>query len=190
MESQFRRVVTGHNADGEAIVISDAPSPFIDRNPVQISVDYFRTDAAPARIQSRTPETTEGPRRQLPVTNGTVLRLNRFHPEPDFLKNVTPEAARQTFAALGNEQASTWGRGGRHPGSHRTETIDYAIVIEGEITMLLAHEDVVLRVGDVVVQCGTDHAWVNRSDKDSLVAFVLIDAEYDPDLKDRFACPP
>lgn len=186
MEHQYRRVVTGHNAAGEAVVVSDAPTPLVHTNPAQTSADYFRTDAAPLSILAQTPETTDGPRRQLPTEHGTVLRLNRFPPEPDFLKDLTPEQARQAFAALGNEKASTWGRGGRHPTMHRTETIDYGVVIEGEITMLLDNEDVVLRAGDVVVQCGTNHAWVNRSDKDAVVAFVLMDAEYEPELKARF----
>lgn len=186
MQSQFRRVITGHDAAGQAVVISDGPTPFVHESPVQISADFFRTDVAPVRVLAQTPETTEGPRRQLPTKGGTVLRINRFPPEPDFVKNVTPEAARLAFAALGNEKASTWGRGGRHPAMHRTETIDYGIVIEGEITMLLDHEDVVLRAGDVIVQCGTNHAWTNRSDKDAVVAFVLIDAAYEPDLKKRF----
>lgn len=186
MENQFRRVITGHNAAGEAVVISDGPTPFVHKSPVQDSADYFRTDAAPVIVLAQTPETTDGPRRQMPTRQGTVLRVNRFPPEPAFIKDVTPEAARLAFAALGNEKASTFGRGGRHPAMHRTETIDYGIVIEGEITMLLDNEDVILRAGDVIVQCGTNHAWVNRSDKDAVVAFVLIDADYEPQLKQRF----
>lgn len=186
MDIEYRRVVTGHNSSGEAVVISDQQAPFIHTNPIQVSVDYFRTDSARPVITSDVPETTEGPRRQLPTPNGTVLRMNRFPPEPAFVKDVTPEAARHAFAALGNEKAATWGSGGRHPAMHRTETIDYAIVIEGEITMLLDREDVVLRAGDVVVQCGTNHAWTNRSDRDALVAFVLIDAEYEAGLKERY----
>ncbi|TMV63635.1 cupin domain-containing protein [Thioclava sp. BHET1] len=186
MSNTFRRVITGHNEAGEAVVLSDGTTPFIDTTPVQVSADYFRTEAAPAAIMANTPETTDGPRRQLPGRHGTVLRMNRIPPEPAFLKDITPEAARHAFAALGNEKASTFGRGGRHPGMHRTETIDYAIVIEGEVTMLLDHEDVLLHAGDVVIQCGTNHAWTNRSEKDALIAFVLIDAEYEPELKQRF----
>ena len=60
---------------------------------------------------------------------------------------------------------------------HRTETVDYVIVIEGEIDMDMDDSTVKLRHGDVMVQRGTNHAWVNRSDKKARVAFVLIDAE-------------
>jgi len=69
---------------------------------------------------------------------------------------------------------------------HRTETIDYAIVLSGEITMLLDDEDVVLKAGDILVQCGTNHAWSNRSNAPAVVAFILIDGAFEPGLKERF----
>ena len=69
---------------------------------------------------------------------------------------------------------------------HRTETIDYAIVLSGEIYLLLDAQDVLVRVGDVVVQCGTNHAWSNRSDKPCKIAFILIDGRFDPELTAKF----
>jgi naringenin degradation protein FdeH len=99
---------------------------------------------------------------------------------------MDPAASRAAFAALGNEQAATFGKGGRHPLMHRTETIDYAIVLSGEITMVLDDVDVMLRAGDVVVQCGTNHAWSNRSNAPCVVAFVLIDGEFEPELTKQF----
>ena len=99
---------------------------------------------------------------------------------------MSVEQSRRAFAALGNEQAATFGKGGRHPRMHRTETIDYAIVLSGEITMLLDDEDVVLKAGDILVQCGTNHAWSNRSNAPAVVAFILIDGEFEPGLKERF----
>jgi mannose-6-phosphate isomerase-like protein (cupin superfamily) len=99
---------------------------------------------------------------------------------------MTAEDSRRAFAALGNERAATFGKGGRHPLMHRTETIDYAIVLEGEITMVMDEVDVQLKAGDVLVQCGTNHAWSNRSGKPCVVAFVLIDGEFDPELAQRF----
>jgi quercetin dioxygenase-like cupin family protein len=189
MPRQFRRVVTGHDRAGNAVVISDGPAPFLHVNKVNrewYSTDLFRTDATPAIIRTVTGETTDGPRRQMPAPHGTVLRINHFPPETETVRQMTVEDSRRAFAALGNERASTYGRGGRHPLMHRTETIDYAIVLEGEITMVLDTEDVVLRAGDVLVQCGTNHAWSNRSDKPAVVAFVLIDGEYERELKQRF----
>ena len=71
----------------------------------------------------------------------------------------------------------------RHPYTHRTKSIDYAIVLEGEIDMLLDDSEVHLEVGDVLVQQGTNHAWVNNGRKTCRIAFVLIDAEEPPVLR-------
>jgi uncharacterized cupin superfamily protein len=69
---------------------------------------------------------------------------------------------------------------------HRTETIDYAICIEGEITMLLDEGEVTLRAGDVLIQLGTNHAWSNRSGKVAKMLYVLIDGEFDEQMKGWF----
>ena len=189
MPRPFRRVVTGHDKDGNAVVISDGPSPFVHVNPTDpewYSTDIFRTNEMPARVLAETPETTLGPRRQMPAKNGTVIRINHFPPESETVRQMKPEDSQRAFAALGNQKAATFGKGGRHPLMHRTESIDYAIVLEGEITMVMDKEDVVLKAGDVLVQCGTNHAWSNRSDKPCVVCFVLVDGEFEPELKQRF----
>lgn len=185
MAEGIRRVVTGHDKEGRAVVISDGPAPFVHTtagNPGWSSTDVWRTTATPAPIGPRAEEPTLGPRRQLPASNGTVLRINTFPPESDAIRKMDAEGSRRLFASLGNEQAATFGRGGRHPLMHRTETVDYAIVLEGEIDMVLDEVDVHLRAGDVVVQCGTSHAWSNRSGKPCKIAFVLIDGAFDPAL--------
>lgn len=185
----IRRVVTGHDANGKAIVYSDAPAPFVHVNAVNPewnSTDIWRTAETPVIVRAKNDETTDGPRRQMPVKNGTVLRINNFPPESDVVKTMDIAAARKAFAALGNEKASTFGRGGRHPLMHRTESIDYAIILEGEIDMLLDDVDVHLKAGDIVVQCGTNHAWVNRYKAPCRVAFVLIDGQWDEELGKKF----
>ncbi len=65
----------------------------------------------------------------------------------------------------------------RHPMMHRTRTVDYAIIMSGEIDMLLDDSEVHLKAGDLVVQQGTNHAWVNRGKTTCRIAFVLVDAE-------------
>jgi mannose-6-phosphate isomerase-like protein (cupin superfamily) len=122
----------------------------------------------------------------MPQPNGTVFRINHFAPETEDVRKRTVEEARAAFAALGNEPASTYGRGGSHPASHRTETVDYALVLSGEITMIIDDGEVDLKAGDVVIQCGTNHAWSNRSEKPCDVMFVLIDGRFDPGLKTKF----
>ena len=188
MVKQVRRVVTGHDR-GKAVVISDGPAPFVHVNAVNpewYSTDIWRTGETPARIVSAAPEATLGPRRQMPGKRGTVLRINHYPPESEAVRQMTPEASRAAFAALGNPQAATFGKGGRHPLMHRTETIDYAIVLAGEITMVMDDVDVELKAGDVLVQCGTNHAWSNRSKAPCVVAFMLIDGEFDAELAARF----
>src|SRR5262245_34676073 len=138
MVKQIRRVVTGHDERGKAVVVSDGPAPFVHVNPTDpdwYSTDIWRTGETPACIVPAAAEPTLGPRRQLPGKRGTVLRINHFPPESEAVRRMDVAAARQAFAALGNEKAATFGRGGRHPLMHRTETIDYAIVLAGEITM-------------------------------------------------------
>jgi quercetin dioxygenase-like cupin family protein len=189
MAKPVRRVVTGHDERGKAIVMSDGPAPFVHVNaadPEWYSTDIWRTSETPARIVRAATEPTLGPRRQLPAKRGTVLRINHFPPESTAVRQMDAQASRAAFAALGNEKAATFGKGGRHPLMHRTETIDYAIVLSGEITMVLDDVDVTLRAGDVLVQCGTNHAWSNRSNAPCVVAFVLIDGEFEPDLAATF----
>jgi len=188
MTKPVRRVVTGHDVNGRAIVVSDGAAPFVHVNaldPEWYSTDIFRTGETPATVVSTPAETTAGPRRQMPTKNGTVLRINHFPPEAEAVRRMTPEDSRRAFAGLGNEKAATHGKGGRHPLMHRTETIDYAIVLSGEITMVLDDVDVHLEAGDIVVQCGTNHAWSNRSNAPCMVAFVLIDGAFDRELQTR-----
>jgi quercetin dioxygenase-like cupin family protein len=182
-------VVTGHDKNGRAIVISDGPAPFVATNehrPGWSATDIWRTSETPAAIVRAPAEPTLGPRRQLPAKRGTVLRINTYPPETNADRQVDAETSRRAFALLGNEQAATFGKGGRHPMMHRTETIDYALVLSGEITMILDDQDVLLKAGDVVVQCGTNHAWSNRSNAPCTIAYVLIDGEFEQELKQSF----
>ncbi|MFL5104902.1 MAG: cupin domain-containing protein [Xanthobacteraceae bacterium] len=187
MAKPVRRVVTGHDAQGRAVVVSDGPAPFVHVNaldPDWYSTDIWRTNATPATIMAAAEEPTLGRRRQMPERNGTVLRINHYPPEAEAVRRMSVAESRKAFAALGNEAASTFGQGGRHPLMHRTETIDYAIVLAGEITMVLDDSEVALKAGDIVVQCGTNHAWSNRSAAPCVIAFVLIDGKFDPALAD------
>jgi len=70
--------------------------------------------------------------------------------------------------------------GARHPFMHRTRSIDYAIVLAGEIDMLLDDSEVHMKAGDILVQQGTNHAWVNNGNETCRIAFILIDAQEPP----------
>jgi len=185
----IRRVVTGHDGSGKAVVLSDGPVPSVHTNPLRpghVSNDVWRTNASPVPISRDEPEPTAGPRRLHPHPRGTVFRISEVGPETDAIRNLTPEQAREAFRVSGAEAASTWGRGGRHPLMHRTETVDYAVVLEGEIVLVLDDSEVKLSAGDVVIQRGTNHAWSNRSGKPARMLYVLIDGEFDPELAAAF----
>lgn len=180
-----RRVVTGHDTNGKAVVISDGEPPLVLTNPARpgyVSTDIWRTSATPTPVVSEHPEPTLGPRRQMPEKNGTVFRINRVMPEGAEIRNMNPEQSKKLFAALGNEQASTFGKNGRHPLMHRTQTIDYVLILSGEIYCVLDDSEVLLKAGDTMIQCGTNHAWSNRSNVPCDIAFVLIDGEFAPEL--------
>jgi quercetin dioxygenase-like cupin family protein len=187
--TSVRRVVTGHDKNGKAIVLSDGSAPTVHSNPIrpgQLSFDVWKTKAMPVPLAREEPEPTSGPRSLQPPPAGTVLRISIVPPETDATRNLTPEQAQDLFRKSGAGEASTYGRGGRHPMMHRTETVDYAVVLEGEIALLLDEGEVELKAGDVVIQRGTSHAWSNRSGKNVKMLYVLIDGEFAPELDGKF----
>jgi mannose-6-phosphate isomerase-like protein (cupin superfamily) len=184
----IRRVVTGHDKNGKAIVISDGPATSVKSHPNRPghrSTDIWKTTAMPVPITAEEPDPTLGPRDFTPP-NGTKIRIAEIPPEPEFFKTLTPAQVQEFFKSGGNESASTFHENGRHPFMHRTESLDYAVVLEGEITMLLDEQDIVLKAGDIVIQRGTNHAWSNRSGKPVRMLYILIDGKFDPALKAQF----
>jgi quercetin dioxygenase-like cupin family protein len=189
MQGKIRRVITGHDARGKAIVLEDGLAPAVRTNPHRpghISVDLWKTSAAPVVVSRAEPDPTAGPKQLHPLPRGTVFRISEIAPETEAIRNMDATQAQAVFKAMGNESASTFGQNQRHPFMHRTETLDYAVVLEGEIVMLLDDEDVHLKAGDVVIQRGTNHAWSNRSDKPCRMLYVLIDGEFDDELRAKF----
>jgi quercetin dioxygenase-like cupin family protein len=188
MQGKIRRVITGHDANGKAVILEDGFAPTVHTNPHRpghISVEMWKTAEMPIVIRPSETDPTSGPKRQHPVRNGTVFRISIVPPETEATRNITPEQAQAAFKEMGNESASTFAQNKRHPFMHRTETIDYAVVLEGEITMLVDDDEVHLRAGDVVIQRGTNHAWSNRSGKPTKMLYVLIDATFDDELKGK-----
>jgi quercetin dioxygenase-like cupin family protein len=177
MPTKVRRLVTGHDKNGKAIVIADGPAP-VHTNPLrpgQVAHEIWKTKAMPIPIFRDEPDPMSGARQIHPHSRGTIFRISEVPPESDAIRAMTPEKSREAFRAVGNEAASTFGRGGRHPLMHRTETVDYAVVLDGEIYLLLDDVDIKLGTGDVVIQRGTNHAWSNRSNKPAVVAIASHD---------------
>lgn len=154
-----RRIVTGHNADGVSIIISDGPVPVTKEIPEDGVAfhEIWLTSPAPAAIHAGMEDPTLGDVTVPPPSRGTRIRINEFLP--------------------GHLDE----RGLQSP-IHRTESIDYGIVLEGEITLILDDSEVTARTGDIVIQRGTDHAWANRTDSIARVVFVLVDGEYQDDV--------
>ena len=186
MNGKIRRVVTGHDANGKAVVLEDRLAPAVRTNPNRpghISVDLWKTSASPVVVKAEEPDPTEGPKVIHPPHQGTVFRISEIAPETEAIRNIDPEKPKEVFKAMGAENASTFGKNQRHPFMHRTETVDYAVVLEGEVVMLLDEDEVHLKAGDVVIQRGTNHAWSNRSNKPVKMLYVLVDGEFDAELK-------
>jgi mannose-6-phosphate isomerase-like protein (cupin superfamily) len=165
-----RRVVTGHR-DGKAVVLYDsaAPNQKLRQASGLVSTLIWVTDEIPADISG----SADRAAREIgvpPPPNGSIFRVVDFPPE---------KAPRSREAILAEMGVRDHGEA-RHPGMHRTRSVDYAIVLEGEIDMLLDEGEVHLKAGDVLVQQGTNHAWVNRGSASCRIAFVLIDAREFP----------
>ena len=168
MEERIRRVVTGHDENGKAIIISDDFATAVKTVPLWpglVSTDIWKTNGSPVVITKDEPDPTLGPRSLHPAPRGTIMRISIVPPETEAILKLDANKAKEVFKGVGNADASTLGRGARHPLMHRTETLDYAVVLEGEITMLLDDSEVQLKTGDVLIQRGTNHAWSNRSGK-------------------------
>jgi hypothetical protein len=161
-----RRVVTGHR-DGKAVVLFDGPAPNRKLRQASglVSTLLWVTDETPANIAG----TADRSLREIgvpPPPKGSIFRVVEFPPEQ---KVMSRDAVLHEMGLAGQSDS-------KHPAMHRTRSIDYAVLLEGEIDMLLDDSEVHLRAGDVLVQQGTNHAWVNRGSAPCRIAFVLIDA--------------
>ena len=172
----IRRVVTADDAKGNSRIVEDAPATSVRNVPSRPgyrAVNVWRTEQTPAKITA--PDTTTAHQGILPPRNGTILRIIDFPPEPQD-EGELRQMLDSTFGGI-YKDALHDRRPGKHPGMHRTETVDYAIVLEGEIWAVMDEGETLLRAGDVLIQRGTNHAWANRSSKTARIAFVLIDGQ-------------
>lgn len=177
MRMPIRRVVTGHNSQGKSCFISDEPAPHVFQRSVGSTkvTELWKTHSTPADNSDDT-DPTAPPYRLPPPENGSVLRIISYPPDSQRLAALEHE--RSGGADEGSGRAAALDRGNpRHPGFHKTNSIDYAIVLSGEIYALMDEGETLLRPGDVLIQRGTNHAWSNRTEEPAVLAFVLIDAK-------------
>jgi len=181
MAKPFQRIVTGHDKDGMAIAVMKGNLTLEPRAAGVETTLVWVTDETPADIsgdKDRAQRTIGVP----PPKNGSICRVVDFLPVSGEVKGDNKAMA----AEMGIDVKVTGkGKHINHPFMHRTKSIDYAIVLEGEIDMLLDDTEVHLKAGDILVQQGTNHAWVNNSGKVCRICFVLIDGVEPPVLKGR-----
>jgi mannose-6-phosphate isomerase-like protein (cupin superfamily) len=173
-----RRIVTVDDESGKSVAIHDGPSPDVRTDPARPGYSSTRiwvTDRTPARI-ARIRETVHAPHTLEPPPGGSVCRVVTFPPEDASHGRVSARDVQAFFEAMGSPGASTYSPDARHPYMQKTRTLDFCLVLEGEITLVLDLEDVALHAGDSVVQRGTNHAWSNRSGRPCTIAFSSHDA--------------
>jgi mannose-6-phosphate isomerase-like protein (cupin superfamily) len=166
-----RRVVTGHDASGKAIVLIDgaAPNAKLRKASGLTSTLLWVTDGSPADNSGST-DAADRDIGVAPPGRGSIFRVVDFPPDAEVGAVDNAAMLREMGLAAGHADP-------RHATMHRTRSVDYAVVISGEIDMLLDDSEVHLKPGDVLVQRGTSHAWINRGKESCRIAFALIDAK-------------
>ena len=169
-----RRIVTAIDEQGRSYIAEDGPSPAVmgmPERPGYRNSNLWRT-ASPARVDA--PDTIVEHRGVLPPKRGTVIRVVDIPPEekdPELRRRQTEAVFKAMFADAKHDPSHKL-----HPGMHVTDTIDYAILLQGELVAILDRAETVMRAGDILVQRGTNHAWANRSNEIARIAFILVDA--------------
>lgn len=190
MNRSVRRVVTGHDDAGKAVVLADGEPPVVIRSAVQAGLAFheiWNTAQMPQPVEAGYDEPTRKHSGTAPPKGGTVIRIVDMPPEGAEGPQFDKEQARELFSAVGLAENAERHKPGRHPLMHRTESIDYGIVLSGEIVLLLDDSEVHLKTGDVVVQRGTVHAWTNRTNEICRMAFILTDGAFEPELARKIA---
>jgi quercetin dioxygenase-like cupin family protein len=170
----MRRVVTGHDARGKSVIVRDEPSPHVLEVPGMPGLsltNLWVTEQAPADNAGGA-DAAARPVVLEPPPGGTIFRIVDFPPEgppgPGF------DRAR-AFQSMGAGHAMD-PDASRHPAMHKTDTVDYALVLDGEIWALMDEGETLLRAGDCLIQRGTNHAWSNRTTRPCRMAFILVSA--------------
>jgi mannose-6-phosphate isomerase-like protein (cupin superfamily) len=173
MAEDVRRVVTGIDEQDRAVVLFDSRLP-LTPGPANIkATNLWITDSYPAGF-SFTEDTAGRPIGISPPDHGTKFRIVEFGPlDPATEAKLDPQLLMKQVGA----GAPKRGKPVKHPFVHRTRSVDYAVILSGEIDMMLDETSVHLKPGDVVVQQATNHGWVNHGSEPCRILFVLMDAK-------------
>ena len=171
----MRRVVTGHDEEGKSIVVLDGPPAKSIGEDVGGLFELWNTDGNLINTKDRL-DRADDEILLSPPKNGSKFRYFQINPTPegvpmDVLQNMAADAFEKIGASHHRIDTS------KHPAMHKTDTIDYIILLEGDVTLILDKEEVDIKPHDVVVQRGTNHAWVNNGNNPALLIAVLIDSD-------------
>ena len=171
----MRRIVTGHNEDGRSIITIDGPPARSIGEDVGGLFELWNTDGNIIDTKDNLDRADQDIILS-PPTSGTKFRYFQINPTPEGIPiEIMQEIAADAFEKIGagHHRIDT----SKHPAMHKTETIDYIILLKGDVTLILDEDEVTLKPHDVVVQRGTNHAWVNNGDEPALLIAVLIDSD-------------
>ena len=170
---RVRRVITGHDSEGRSTFIADAAAPNVKEvaaMPGLALTDLWETTGAPASNEGDA-DAADRPVRLEPPAKGTILRIVEFPPDSQW----RTARSRDAFKAIGASHAAD--RSSSDAMMHKTRTVDYIIVLKGEIYAIMETGEKLLRAGDVLVQRGTNHSWSVRGSEPCIVAVVLVSAK-------------
>ena len=170
---RVRRVLTGHDSAGRSTIIADGQATNVKEMasmPGLALTDLWETAGAPASNEGHK-DAAARPVHLEPPKNGTILRVVEFPPDAQWRSSAN---AREGFKSIG--AGHTTDKRSADPMMHKTATVDYAIVLRGEIHAVMEQGEALLRAGDILVQRGTNHSWSVRGAEPAIVAFVLVSA--------------
>ena len=171
----MRRIITGQNQAGKSVITIDGPPARSIGEDVGGLFEIWNTDGMPIDVTDNL-DRADSEIILSPPANGTKFRYFQINPTPDGVPwDVLQDLAAEAFDRIGaaHHRIDT----AKHPAMHKTETIDYIILLKGDVSLLLNEEEVRLEPFDTVVQRGTNHAWVNHGEEPALLIAVLIDSE-------------
>jgi uncharacterized cupin superfamily protein len=171
-----RRLVTIDDADGHSKPLSIGPVTDVSRDPARPGYASSHIWAAGINLRATDLEKARAHHSIEPPPKGSVCRLITFPPDAVCAGKVGATEVAAFFAAAGSHAASTYSPKAPHPYMQKTRTLDFCLVLEGRITLVLDTQEVDLEAGDTVIQRGANHAWSNRSSEPCVIAFTLIDA--------------
>jgi mannose-6-phosphate isomerase-like protein (cupin superfamily) len=176
LDKPVRRIVTIDDADGRSKPLLIGPVLDVSRDPARPGYASSHIWAAGVNSRAADVEMVRAHRTIEPPHKGSVCRVITFPPDAVYAGKVGAGEVAAFFAAAGSPGASTYSPRAPHPYMQKTRTLDFCLVLEGRITLVLDTQEVDMEAGDTVIQRGANHAWSNRSSKPCVIAFTLIDA--------------